>query len=390
MKNWIHPKTKTGDAVTGDYYLRRKKINALFWTYIKKGSNVLFVAPRRVGKSSIMKDLVETAPEDYYCIYKDIESATTKELFYKHIFDMLIIRLSRIKKAKILFSKWTSKYKITSIGKDKIEFEEKPNIYQEEVMKLLHEVAKEDFKVILFLDEFVEVLLNLKNSGKSEYARSILLELREIRQNGQFVNIIFVYAGSIGLHYVVKEIGRPKLINDIEPFDIPPLKIPEAEQLILQLTKGATITYSNALQKYLIDKIEYLLPYFIQLMIQETDKIAYDKDLNDINKDIIDTAFINVVKNTANFDDWTERLKVYSGKNYPFINLILTCIAHKSKMTIQEIYDIAGKQEQTENYKNLVDELERDGYLVENAGIYHFLSPFIKAYWLHKNPISPC
>lgn len=390
MKNWIQPKTKTGDAVTGDSYLRRKKINDYFWSHIEKGSDILFVAPRRVGKTSVMKDLVATAPENYYCIYEDVEGATSKNLFYKRLFYMLLQRLSSAKKAKKLFTKWASKYGIKSIGIDKIEITTKPEQYQNEVITLLHQVSNEDFKVILFIDEFVEVLLNLKNTRKTEDAKSILHELREIRHNDELKNIIFVFAGSIGLHYVVNEIGRPKLINDIEPFKIPPLTKDEAYKLILQLTSGATITYSSALQKYLINKIEYLLPYFIQLMIQETDKIAYDKDLNDINKDIIDTAFKNVLKNTANFDDWTERLKVYSGKNYPFINLILTCIAHKGKMTIQEIYDIAGKQEQTENYKNLVDELERDGYLVGNTGIYHFLSPFIKAYWLHKNPISPC
>lgn len=77
MKKWIHPKTKTGDAVSGESYLRRPKINDLFWSFIEKGPDVLFVAPRRVGKTSIMKDLAANAPENYYCIYKNIEGATT-------------------------------------------------------------------------------------------------------------------------------------------------------------------------------------------------------------------------------------------------------------------------------------------------------------------------
>ncbi|NOZ35739.1 MAG: AAA family ATPase [Chlorobi bacterium] len=390
MKNWKHPKTKTGDAVTGENYLRRDKINDYFWSFINKGSDVLFVAPRRVGKTSIMKDLASNAPENTYCIYDDVEGVASRNMFYKRIFYMLIERLSSVNKAKKLFSKWSRKYNIRSIGISKVEIEKEIENYYNEVTDLLKEVAKENLTVILFIDEFVEVLLNLKKMNKTDDARNILHELREIRHNDNFKNIIFVYAGSIGLHNIVKEIGRPKLINDIEPFRIKPLTEDEAFKLIQQLTKSATITYSSILQKYLTDKIEYLLPYFVQLMIQEVDRIAYDREIFDNDKSIIETAYINVIKNTSNFADWTKRLKDYSGKNYSFIDLILTCIAHKNQLTIQEIYDIAVKQKKTEDYKDLIDELVKDGYLIENENVYTFLSPFIKDYWLHKNPISSC
>ncbi|NQU86349.1 MAG: hypothetical protein HQ541_11360 [Mariniphaga sp.] len=387
MKKWIHPKTKTGDAVTGEYYLRRQKINDLFWSYIEKRSDVLFVAPRRIGKSSIMKDLVASAPKNYYCIYKNIEGATTKNLFYKRIFEMLIQRLSWTKKNIAFVTSWISKYDIKKIGKDSIELGKSPKVYQKEVFGLLNEVAKEGLIVILFIDEFVEVILNLRNKGNTEDAISILHELREIRHNSDLKNIIFVYAGSIGLHYIVKEIGRPKLINDLEPLNIDPLTIPEAKQLINRLTKGATIQYDKKNQEYLINKIEHLIPYFIQLMIAEINVIAFKNDSENINTDLIDIAFTSATKNTANFDDWVKRLKDYLKTNYSFINHILTYCAHKGKINIQEIYDSAVEYEKNENYKELIDELVKDGYLYEKNNVYQFLSPFIKNYWLYKNPI---
>ncbi len=391
MKNWKQPKTKTGDAVTGEYYFRREKINDYFWSYMNKGVDVLFVAPRRVGKTSIMKDLVANAPDNFFCIYEDVEGALSKNLFYKRIFYMLIQKMSRIKKAKTLFSKWSKKYNIKSVGLNKIEIEKEFENYYDEVIDLLHEIAKENIKIILFIDEFVEVILNLKNLDEYKEARSLLHELREIRHNDKLNNIIFVFAGSIGLHYIVKEIGRPKLINDIEPFYIPPLIENEAFNLINQLTKDATIQYNDDLQSYLIDKIKYLLPYFLQLMLQEIDKIAFIKEITDINETIIDIAFDNVIKNTSDFDDWTERLKSYSGKKYPFVNLILTCIAHKEKLSIQEIYNLAADDKNiADNFKDLIDELVKDGYLTEDNNIYRFISPFIKEYWLYKNPILPC
>lgn len=390
MNKWIHPKTKTGDAVSGESYLRRPKINELFWSFIEKDSDVLFVAPRRVGKTSIMKDLAANAPANYFCIYRNIEGANTKNLFYKRIFEMLIQRLTRTKKNSVLFTSWISKYDIKKIGADGVEIGNNPKNYQKEVLGLLNDVAKTGLTVILFVDEFVEVILNLRNKGKTEDAIEILHELREIRHNDDFKNIIFVYAGSIGLHYIVKEIGRPKLINDIEPLEIDQLTKSETLHLIKKLTKGATIQYNNEQQNYLIKKVGHLVPYFIQLMITEIDSIAYKNDIEVIDSELVDEAFVNVTKNTSNFDDWILRLKDYLGNNYEFINHVLNCCAYKGKISIQQIFDIAVEKNKQENFKDLIDELVRDGYFFEKNGNYQFLSPFIKSYWLHKNPLFKC
>nr|WP_319512364.1 hypothetical protein [uncultured Draconibacterium sp.] len=200
-------------------------------------------------------------------------------------------------------------------------------------------------------------------------------------------NIIFVYAGSIGLHSVVKEIGRPKLINDIESLLVGPLIGKEPSILIRKLTLGATLQYSDENIDYLLAKIEYHLPYFIQLMIAEIDQIAYMEDNEQVSTDLIDRAFDNVIKNTASFDDWVKRLKEYQKGNYPLVNSILTHCAHKGKISIQEVHNLAEEMGLVEIFKDKVDELVQDGYLIEEKGSYSFLSPFLKHYWLHKNPI---
>lgn len=259
--------------------------------------------------------------------------------------------------------------------------------YYKEVQNLIGEVSKAGLTVILFVDEFVEVIINLRNAGKQDEAISILHELREIRHNSELKNIIFVYAGSIGLHSVVKEIGRPKLINDIEPLDIGSLNTKEAIQLIRQLTKDATIQYSDENTDYLISRIEYLLPYFIQLMIAEIDQIAFMSEKTEVDKELINNAFEKVTKNTASFDDWIKRLKDYQKENFGFVNAILSYCAHKGQINIQKIYNLSIGHNKDEIYKDLVDGLVHDGYLVEKNNNYQFLSPFLKYYWLHKNPI---
>jgi len=306
------------------------------------------------------------------------------------LFEMLIERLSKVKKNTKLFTSWISRYDIKKISYDGFEIGKNLKDYQKEVNELLTEVAKEGLTIIFFIDEFVEVILNLRNTKKVDDAISILHELREIRHNDDFKNIIFVFAGSIGLHSIVKEIGRPKLINDIEPFRIGSLTEAEANQLINQLTHGATIQYNEEICNYLFQKIEYFLPYFIQLMIAEIDLISYQQEKTEINQLTVDKAFNNIIRNTSNFDDWILRLKDYLRDNFNFINHVLKCCAFKEKVTIQEIYNISAVYKKEDICKDLMDSLVRDGYLREENGNYQFLSPFIKAYWQSKNPLFKC
>jgi predicted AAA+ superfamily ATPase len=75
---WVSPKTITGDAAREEKYLRRDHINEYFWREVEKGNHILFVAPRRVGKTSVMVDLAENPPEGYACIYQNIEGVKSR------------------------------------------------------------------------------------------------------------------------------------------------------------------------------------------------------------------------------------------------------------------------------------------------------------------------
>jgi hypothetical protein len=74
-------------------------------------------------------------------------------------------------------------------------------------------------------------------------------------------------------------------------------------------------------------------------------------------------------------------------KDFCFVNEILAHIAHKHKISIQEIYDKATKYEKTLEYMELISDLEQDGYIVEHDDKYIFISPFLKEYWKRTNPI---
>ena len=104
-KNWVHPKTITGPPAEGVSYIRRLELNDEFWREIMKGSHILFTAPRRVGKTSVMKDLVANPPDNFICIYEDVESDQTLQEFFKRLYLLVLNRLSSFDKSKKLIVK---------------------------------------------------------------------------------------------------------------------------------------------------------------------------------------------------------------------------------------------------------------------------------------------
>ena len=389
-KEWIHPNTITGDAATDEQYLRRDYINEYFWREVKKGNHILFVAPRRVGKTSIMKDLAENCPEGFVCIYESIEGVSSRNEFYRRLFELILqsANRSRIKQAKEFIAKCMKKYSIKEISGFGITLDAREIDYERELRGLIPELKNASVHAVIFLDEFAEVIHKLKKNGRQEDAIEILHTLREIRSNNDFKHFTVVYAGSMGLEFVIKQIARPKLINDLHAVQLNALTDPEATRLIAQLTNGTTIQLPENVQSYLKQKIGYLLPYYLQLMIEGLDEIAFENKISEVTIEMVDAAFQNALNKRKNFEDWILRLKEYYAENFAFINEILKHAAHYGRITVQEVYDRAKEFGRMEDYMDFIDELLNDGYLVEQEKhIYHFTSPLLHQFWLQKYPV---
>ena len=216
----------------------------------------------------------------------------------------------------------------------------------------------------------------------------MLRTLRAIRQNENFSRFILVLAGSIGLEQVVETLDRPKLINELHRIRISPLSKNEAIQLIKQLTDDASMQIGKEQTNYILKKIDILIPYFIQLIIEESDTILHKQNRTEVQKEDIDRAFDNIVKHDENLQDWESRLKPpYLNKNaYGFCKEVLTICAFENKISLQQIYNLAKKWKQTDDYMNLLRMLERDGYLIEENQVYRFVSPILQEWWKRQHP----
>jgi len=387
--NWKDPSFIIGNVATGSNFYLRNDIVEDVWSQLKKGNSVLLAAPRRVGKTSVMQYIAKQPTENYKLIFQDIEGINSANEFFERIYTLLLTCLNKMEKAKELGGDFVALLKsINKIGAGGIERQLKTPDFLKATNTLLAKINenKDIENIILLLDEFPIVLFNIDKKD----AISILENLRRWRQQPEMnKKVKFVFAGSVGIHYVVDKIKkRSSDLNDLAKINFEPLSENEAHKYIDWATQGATVTYNAELKKYLLSKIQYFVPYFINLLLHEINIQAKKANNPNITTQNIDTAFDTVVKNSDYFKDWKRRLQDYMPKeNFAFVNEILIHIAHNEHITLQEIYDKAVKHEKTADYMEFIDDLENDGYITETKNKYCFISPFLSAFWKRNNKI---
>lgn len=388
---WIEPNIIIGNAATGNLYYRRTKIEDIIIKELEKGNHILFSAPRRVGKTSVVKYLAENFPGGANCIFKNIQDNKSATDFLKSFYHLILSSLKKNQKVWnqfLVFAKTRGIKKISLEGG--IEFIDPKEIdYANEIEILLTELKKNQTKVILFIDELPDVLHHLFENDRADEAHLILKKIRSWRQNFQKGILTIVWIGSIGLYHIVERIGgRTSDLNDLFEIQFDPFSQAEAANYIQEVTQCASVKYTKKLTQYIIQKVGYCIPYNINLLLLELHKIAVAIDATELDIDHIEKAFNTIVKENKNFDDYRKRLFDYFPKNDAlFMNEVLTYIAHFDNINLRQLYDISKKYNQENNYIDFMDILERDGYVVENDGSYLFISPFLKAFWKRKHPI---
>lgn len=387
--NWKSPNIIIGKEATGKFYYRREAFENEVWSEILKGNNVLIAAPRRVGKTSVMKYMTENSIENYKLIFRNVQGIDSEKQFYKTIYELIIICLNKFKKNKALIQNYIKKMRISEITTSGIKIETSEIDYLTEINSLIPQLEEDGENIVLLIDELPEVLHNLYLNGQKETALNILKNLRHWRQEDDFKKIQFVLAGSIGIHYVVNAIsGRSSDINDLYKIIHQPLNEEEVHDYIITVTKNATVQYNEELINHIKNKVQYFVPYFINLMLDEINRTAIKKENPNITIENINEAFSAIIKNNDNFSDWKKRLTDYLPKeDFKFINEILTHISHKDSINIHNVYDIAVKHNKEDNYMDFIRDLEQDGYIVENGKDYIFISSFLKEYWKQINPV---
>ena len=380
--------TIIGQAARKEDFFPRPQIQSEIWKKLKPGSSLLFVGPRRVGKSSILFNLLDEPKEKHIIIYYTSESVNNENEFYRKLFNHIVERLNTFNKyrKKLTTLGKTFLKSIESIGKDGIKFQHNNSIsYYDEVMTLVRNLDLGEDRMIVLIDEFAQTIENIMRDENDDNAIHFLETNREIRQRPEIhKKLQFIYTGSIGLENIVERINGINFINDLHPISIPPLSRKEAEGLTDKIIRGSEVTFADGAFEYLLKLIEWWIPFYFQIILDEVPKILVANNSTVITKDDIDTAVKNALKLRIYFEHWFTRLRnAFKGNNFSFVKEVLNIVSEKKKFSSSGIVDLAVKHKLEDSYNNLINTLKYDGYInnEDDPKIYRFNSPLLREWW---------
>jgi len=374
-----------GQAVRGKNFWNRPYLMDDIFDEIKTGGHILLVAPKRVGKTSIMFKIQDTIDNDYIVIYINTQAAQSTNEFWEKLFEQLMEEefANKIKNKANKFLQKLQSIKINELSIKGVKFgNSKPISYAKAFESLLKSIDNNK-KLIIMLDEFSQAIENIINYEGVKQAEKLLTTHRDLRQNHQLSNkTVFIYAGSIGLESVVAKIQSSKHINDLVNIDVPPLDYHDAESFVQHLFTSNKMEIKEAEIKYILNKIEWLIPFNIQLIAQELKRLYRRSPI--INPQVVDTAIENTLKHKKDFVHWLERLKSFGKNQRDFSIEILNLISINTTIEHKEIANIAKKHKLKENdAKHIINALNYDGYIqnIDDTRTYRFNSPILKTWW---------
>lgn len=387
-------KLSIGKTATGDNFFQRDKVIAEIYEALEEGQNLLLSAPRRVGKTSIIHYIKDNPSEDYYCVYVDTEDVSDSQTFFrvllKAIFDIENKHrfLKTIEKAGKKLKGFLSSIENVEVGGVKIDFNDKSDEkldYYEKFKDFLEKVDLDGRTILLMVDEFPVTIEHIRDEQGEQAARNFLKQNRAIRQNDKYnQKIKFIYTGSIGLLSVVKKLNATADVNDIQTYKLRPLSLKDALDLAQMLLANYDIETSEEVLTYLLkEKIEWLIPFHIQLAIKEI-RDLYRREEREVNKSFIDEAFNELILNGSIYlEHYRGRLsQVFNRNELILVHELLKKLTEDTSIAESHLYDLAVKHQLEDSFKNILLTLEYDGYIAEtNEKQWRFYSPILKKWW---------
>jgi hypothetical protein len=390
-----------GNWVAGDRFWDRKDEIDSFCSKIRDGAHLLLVAQRRMGKTSLMKEVAQRLSNEFECLFVDFQNASTPQDAIAELSITLHPHKSLWMKAQELFSNILNK--VEKIQKDELAITLRAGLaggnWAAKGDELLAILAEAEKPVLLLLDE-VPILVNRIIKG-DEY--TITPERR--RKAGKFMSwlrknslrhqgkIHIVISGSIGFEPVLRQAGLSGTINNFVPFELKPWNDETAIGCLRALAREYDVHYRDNAEEEMVRLLGCCIPHHVQMFFDHSKTYYIRKKLKELNRKDIDEVYRTEMLSTRGHTELThyeERLKLVLGTEKMALALdmiteaaVTGCLAGEVIKKLQKEYTF-DNESTSDVQKEILWILEHDGYLTMTAAGYTFVSHLLRDWWKNR------
>ena len=390
-----------GNWVDGDRFFDREKEMSRFREYLLDGVSLLLVAPRRIGKTSFMREAGRLLSAEIIALHVDLQkSASPEEAIvelglacrpHKPIwmkaagtFGDLLNKLESIKLSELAV---TLRSSLSGDNwRDK----------GDELLSVLSSAARSSGKpVVLFLDE-VPILVNriLKDPATDLAARKLKADqfmswMRDnaLRYKG---SLVIVVTGSIGLEPVLRSAGLSGTINAFHAFELTPWKDDIATACLLALAREKSFPLPESIAAHMVSRLGCSIPHHVQMYFDHVMTAYILDDLSgDVTQALVDEVYekrMTGLRGHAELMHMEERLRlVLDDRLFELALHLLTETAVVGQLTTAASAAIASilKATRTDLLETLAI-LEHDGYLRKSRKEFIYVSHLVRDWWKNR------
>ena len=383
-------------VVDGDFFGRERELDEL--DRITQDEHVLLLAPRRVGKTSLLFALSSKVERESTAVGVFVSAATARnELELVHAVLKAIYQTREGKRFKPnAIGAWLRRHsrrvKGVKVAGSGVDLDTQATAeWQEEADRAFSALAATKRPWLILIDELPTLVLLLARSDDSgARVRAFMQWFRNLRQlprGGE--NLHFVLAGSIGLDNVTRRHRLTDTINDLRIWHLGPFTPANADQFLAELARSYKLELGDALRRDICDRAEWLIPYHLQLIFSALrDQCAGHARPS---AETLDRAIEALLSRKAYFATWDERLRDAFGTPEDDLarKLLATCAREPRGATTSALQQsiaraVPNPKDRAEATAWILDVLANDGYLVEDAGRMRFRSGLLRRYWMEK------
>ena len=367
-----------GTIVSGDYFYDREEELIRLKQILSGGNNVALYAPRRYGKSSLVKKaLAELQEEGYVTVYLDFMSVYSRETFIKNYAAVLADSEpgsleKTVKKIAKLISGIVPSVSFDSSGMPSFSFSWIEGKDKEqtltEVIDLPQQLASDKQKWIVAFDEFQEVTkLNGENFEKL---------LRSSIQHHDKVSYLFFGSRTHLLKDMFNSKGRA-FYHSASIMGMGKIEEAKSIQYLKNRFDSSGITANDKVTKSILTHAENI-PYFIQFIASELWQTAVLNKKQKIEPEDVNRAVDQIL--LLKSDYYWELIM----KQTPYRKKVLHTLCYineelLAKETAKK-YDLGAAS----TTQKALDSFVEDGLIERTGTKYEFSDPFFRRFVLQN------
>ena len=262
-------RSSTGRWVSGpDFFGREAELRQLD-AMVRERNHVLLTGPRRMGKTSIVRELGRRLEgDDWLFLFVDLEGAGSPEDAVADMAQAVYAHADIARRFASRAGRWF-RHRFEEAGAAGFRFRVRagldPGSWRRHGQRLFRECGRHDRSVFLALDELPIFLKRmLKQDGDSKRVDQFLSWLRGVLLSMGDGAPVLLVSGSIGLEPLLRKIGLPDRINHLYSVRLPPWDRDTSVACLERLADSHGLELENGVAAAVYETLGIGVPHHVQ------------------------------------------------------------------------------------------------------------------------------